>query len=58
MFSSKKNVSKQTAIEFVINQKKTQSIDIVQRLMRVFAVSADNLLNDNEDSGWKCKTMN
>ena len=26
------------------------SIDIVQRLMRVFAVSADNLLNDSEDS--------
>ena len=23
------------------------SIDIVQRLMKVFAVSADNLLNDN-----------
>jgi transcriptional regulator with XRE-family HTH domain len=26
------------------------SIDIVQRLMKVFAVSADNLLNDSEDS--------
>ena len=26
------------------------SIDIVQRLMKVFAVSADQLLNDNEDS--------
>ena len=26
------------------------SIDIVQRLMKVFAVSADNLLNDNENS--------
>ena len=25
-------------------------IDIVQRLMKVFAVSADNLLNDNENS--------
>jgi len=26
------------------------SIDIVQRLMKVFAVSADNLLNDSENS--------
>lgn len=26
------------------------SIDIVQRLMKVFAVSADSLLNDNENS--------
>jgi len=26
------------------------SIDIVQRLMKVFAVSADQLLNDNENS--------
>jgi hypothetical protein len=26
------------------------SIDIVQRLMKVFAVSADNLLNDKENS--------
>jgi len=26
------------------------SIDIVQRLMKVFAVSADNLLNDEENS--------
>jgi len=26
------------------------SIDIVQRLMKVFAVSADNLLNDNENA--------
>lgn len=26
------------------------SIDIVQRLMKVFAVNADNLLNDNENS--------
>ena len=26
------------------------SIDIVQRLMKVFSVSADNLLNDNENS--------
>ena len=47
---SKNTVSKYTAIEFVIKQKRTQSIDIVQRLMRVFAVSADNLLNDSEDS--------
>ncbi|MCB4234754.1 hypothetical protein LDL59_05515 [Kaistella anthropi] len=26
------------------------SIDIVQRLMKVFAISADHLLNDNESS--------
>lgn len=33
------------------------SIDIVQRLMKVFAVSADNLLNDNENSVlWSWKT--
>ena len=28
----------------------TPSIDIVQRMMKVFAVSADQLLNDNQNS--------
>ena len=32
------------------NEHLLPSIDIVQRLMKVFAVSADNLLNDSENS--------
>jgi len=40
-----KNTSDSTENEYLL-----PSIDIVQRLMKVFAVSADNLLNDSEDS--------
>lgn len=32
------------------NRHLLPSIDIVRRLMKMFAVSADNLLNDNENS--------
>ncbi len=33
------------------------SIDIVQRLMKVFAISADHLLNDNESSALESETL-
>ncbi len=32
------------------NKHLTPSIDIVQKMMKVFAVSADQLLNDNQNS--------
>lgn len=39
-----------THLSKVENGHLLPSIDIVQRLMKVFVVSADNLLNDNENS--------